>query len=344
MAKFNAKQQKKPKFQNQKNRVASNIKKKAIKNKNVKNGDARLKIMSKNRKKFGDARDKLANLAKTKDARLTIVKKQNLKEGKLDVKTTKNGGITVTKLTSGKTVLTTKHKEVLAKKLGQNPNDMVVKVGKNLTKSVNPDGKISLSTKPKQSLLKSTKNKSTAKVVKKRPTAEVVRKPELKKVLTKTIKGKMSRQALLDEELLNTHVDPVVIRRTVQQEVNRRQRSRSRSPRRFHYDDPRSFAREDEILRQRFQDQHHEDLRRQLPVENGFVRVVVSNLNGSVSRDDLYELMGDIGRLERIKMLSEPGSAEVVFVHKEDADRAIEVYHNRQLDGKPMKCQLITAP
>ena len=41
-------------------------------------------------------------------------------------------------------------------------------------------------------------------------------------------------------------------------------------------------------------------------------------------------------------MLPTPGSAEIVFMNKEDADRAIEVYHNRQLDGQPMKCQMVT--
>ena len=36
-----------------------------------------------------------------------------------------------------------------------------------------------------------------------------------------------------------------------------------------------------------------------------------------------------------------PGSAEVVFVNRNDAKKAVEIYHNRQLDGKPMRCQII---
>ena len=36
-----------------------------------------------------------------------------------------------------------------------------------------------------------------------------------------------------------------------------------------------------------------------------------------------------------------PGHAEVTFVERKFAERAVEVYHNRQLDGKPMKCQLV---
>ena len=37
----------------------------------------------------------------------------------------------------------------------------------------------------------------------------------------------------------------------------------------------------------------------------------------------------------------QPGHAEVVFVNRADAKKAVEIYHNRQLDGKPMKCQIV---
>ena len=39
--------------------------------------------------------------------------------------------------------------------------------------------------------------------------------------------------------------------------------------------------------------------------------------------------------------LVNPGHAEVTFVNRADAVKAVEIYHNRQLDGKPMKCQLV---
>ena len=71
-------------------------------------------------------------------------------------------------------------------------------------------------------------------------------------------------------------------------------------------------------------------------------KVVVSNLQTSVSSEDLGELFGDVGSLRRVKRLDND-AAEIVFMNKEDADKAIEVYHNRQLDGKPMKCQLVTS-
>lgn len=45
--------------------------------------DARLTIISKNRSKIVDARDKLVSLAKTTDARQKLTKIRNLKEGKV---------------------------------------------------------------------------------------------------------------------------------------------------------------------------------------------------------------------------------------------------------------------
>ena len=38
--------------------------------------------------------------------------------------------------------------------------------------------------------------------------------------------------------------------------------------------------------------------------------------------------------------LQRPGMAEVVYARREDAMRAVDVYHNRQLDGLPMHCTL----
>jgi len=34
------------------------------------------------------------------------------------------------------------------------------------------------------------------------------------------------------------------------------------------------------------------------------------------------------------------GVAEIIFVSKDSAKKAVEMYHNRQLDGKPMKCHI----
>merc|ERR1711936_668517 len=69
-------------------------------------------------------------------------------------------------------------------------------------------------------------------------------------------------------------------------------------------------------------------------------KIVIQNLQTSVTQEDILELFGDIGALRRAKLVN-PGHAEVTFVNRGDAVKAVEIYHNRQLDGKPMKCQLV---
>lgn len=39
--------------------------------------------------------------------------------------------------------------------------------------------------------------------------------------------------------------------------------------------------------------------------------------------------------------LVRPGTAEVIYKTQEDAQRAVDLYHNRQLDGQPMNCLLV---
>jgi RNA recognition motif-containing protein len=68
---------------------------------------------------------------------------------------------------------------------------------------------------------------------------------------------------------------------------------------------------------------------------------VVSNLQHSVTIDDIIELFGNVGALHKVSVAT-PGQAEVTFVNHDDAAKAVEIYHNRQLEGKPMKCILTT--
>lgn len=72
-------------------------------------------------------------------------------------------------------------------------------------------------------------------------------------------------------------------------------------------------------------------------------RVLVTNLHSSVTVWDIQELFADIGGLLSADFVK-PGVAEVVYKTMKDAEDAVEVYHNRQLDGQPMKCHMITQP
>lgn len=73
------------------------------------------------------------------------------------------------------------------------------------------------------------------------------------------------------------------------------------------------------------------------PSSESSAKVVVSNLQPSVTREDIAELFSDVGPLRRAKMVDH-GVAEIVYLRKDDALTAVANYHNRQLDGKPMKC------
>lgn len=56
-----------------------------------------------------------------------------------------------------------------------------------------------------------------------------------------------------------------------------------------------------------------------------------------IFRQELFE---DIGQLLEARLVK-AGVAEVIFSEMKDAEAAVETYHNRQLDGQPMKCLLV---
>ncbi|CAH9126328.1 unnamed protein product [Cuscuta epithymum] len=79
--------------------------------------------------------------------------------------------------------------------------------------------------------------------------------------------------------------------------------------------------------------------------ENG-TKLYVSNLHHNVTNEDIRELFSEIGELVRYaihydKNGRQSGSAEVVFVRRTDAIQALKKYNNVQLDGKPMKIEVV---
>lgn len=55
----------------------------------------------------------------------------------------------------------------------------------------------------------------------------------------------------------------------------------------------------------------------------------------------IQELFGDVGGMLESRLVR-AGTAEVIYNSLEDAQKAVDLYHNRQLDGQPMNCLLVT--
>lgn len=68
--------------------------------------------------------------------------------------------------------------------------------------------------------------------------------------------------------------------------------------------------------------------------------LLVSNLTPAICEEDLIELFSDIGPVNHIAMLRNQGSAKIYFLKERDPDRAAKFFHNRQLDGCLMNCQI----
>ncbi|KAL9246225.1 hypothetical protein vseg_019787 [Gypsophila vaccaria] len=84
-----------------------------------------------------------------------------------------------------------------------------------------------------------------------------------------------------------------------------------------------------------------------LPGMESGTKLYISNLDSGVSNDDIRELFSEIGELKRYAIHFDnsgrpSGSAEVVYTNRSDAFAAHKRYNNVQLDGRPMKIEVVT--
>lgn len=85
--------------------------------------------------------------------------------------------------------------------------------------------------------------------------------------------------------------------------------------------------------------------KRVLSIEIG-TKLNISSLDYGVSQEDIKELFSELGDLKRCVVHYDrsgrsKGTAEVVFLRRQDALSAVTKYNNVQLDGKPMKVVVV---
>ncbi|KAJ8722674.1 hypothetical protein PYW07_003854 [Mythimna separata] len=285
--------------------------------------DARNKIISKKRTQITDAREKLAQLAKQKDARLKL-EKLRLERARVPgpVRNTfQNRGKFLRVPPSKERVFLDSSRQVVSQPL------TTPKIG--LKRQINT-GRFSEGRSIEKSRYFEFQHKPKPKPILRtvENDLEIIDDPmEDEYVPQKT--SSLNRKASLQLKIITHNSDVrdnrvATIHRTA---VTEKEKSPPRPP---------------SILKKRPMAALRSDTKAQKTEKSHLeYRIIVSNLRNTVTGGDIEELFGDVGGMLESRLVR-PGTAEVMYKTQEDAQKAVDLYHNRQLDGQPMNCLLVT--
>nr|XP_021181347.2 polymerase delta-interacting protein 3 [Helicoverpa armigera] len=285
--------------------------------------DARNKIISKKRTQITDAREKLAQLAKQKDARLKLEKlRQERARITGPVRTPFHNRGKLSRAPPGKErVFTDSSRQVVSQPLS------TAKAG--LKRQIN------------------TKRFTESRSIEKSRFFEFQQKPSPKPIL-RTVENDLE---IIDDPMGDEYVPPksTLLNRQASLQLkiiahnnDIRENRLSSVHRTTVIEKEKSPPRPPSILKKRPMAALRTDQKAQKTEKPHLeYRIIVSNLRSSVTAGDIEELFGDVGGMVESRLVR-TGTAEVIYKTQEDAQKAVDLYHNRQLDGQPMNCLLVT--
>ncbi|XP_026329573.1 polymerase delta-interacting protein 3-like [Hyposmocoma kahamanoa] len=287
--------------------------------------DARNKIISKKRTQITDAREKLAQLAKQKDARLKLEQMRKKRMSMTHIQ--------------GKKLYTSQSRQ----KFMKNPpilNDEVVFVDRTRQVVSQPLSRTLQSRSLTARRQVNHKRLLESRSIGPRSSGDV---PKLKPIL-RTVENDLD---IIDDPMGEEYVPPKpsALNRNANLQLriiahnNDIRESRSSVHRQSSPVRQKSPPRPPSILKKRPMAALRNEKKTDKPSLE--YRIIVSNLRNTVTGGDIEELFGDVGGMVESRLVR-PGTAEVIYKSVEDAQKAVELYHNRQLDGQPMNCLLVT--